>query len=227
MDQQQFDVPPGYDPVEAQRSSGRVVEAPGFGRAFRMSFGSPMVLGRSLPERGAMSEGILIALIAHLSLWVGWIVIGTLLVALLLGVGASGGNMTGGEAAAGTLAMLAFSLMVATGSALGMVFIALPIGALGLWIAAQVLGASRGGYLTTLRTVYYGQAPLVIGVVPYFGSLVGGIWAIVSIISHLAGARELSGLRATAAYFLAMVFNSILMFGVWIVVGLVAIALGA
>jgi len=70
----------------------------------------------------------------------------------------------------------------------------------------MLLGDGQRGFSVTLRAVAYGQSPVLLGVVPFCGGIIGGIWSIVLVILGAAYGHPTDGWRAAVAYFLPMIF---------------------
>jgi hypothetical protein len=71
----------------------------------------------------------------------------------------------------------------------------------------MILSGARQGYETTFRVLAYAQGSTAwMQVIPIFGPLIGGIWALVIEIVGLSKAHEISAGKATLAVFLPVIF---------------------
>lgn len=68
-----------------------------------------------------------------------------------------------------------------------------------------VFGAARNGFGVTLRVFCYAYSPMVFGVVPLLGAVIGTIWMIVLSIIGLREAHETDGWKAAMAVLLPFV----------------------
>ena len=68
-----------------------------------------------------------------------------------------------------------------------------------------VFGAARHGFGVTVRVFCYAYSPMIFGVVPLLGALVGGIWMIVLSILGLRDAHGIEGWKAALAVLLPFV----------------------
>jgi hypothetical protein len=96
------------------------------------------------------------------------------------------------------------------------------LGGLLLHLFLALFGGANQGLTVTLRVVAYAQAPVILAVVPLFGSCVGGIWGLVLYIIGLAAAHRTETWRSALAVFAPV----ILCIGI-LVIGAVLIALFA
>lgn len=81
--------------------------------------------------------------------------------------------------------------------------------AIGLLVAAGVshvvlliFGGARNGFTTTLRVFCFAYSPMIFGVVPFLGAIVGTIWMVVLAIIGLREAHQTDGWKAGAAVLL-------------------------
>jgi hypothetical protein len=68
-----------------------------------------------------------------------------------------------------------------------------------------LVGDGKRGFAVTFRAVAYGSTPQLLGIVPFCGGIVGGIWSIVVTIIGAKTAHETDALRAIVAYFIPVV----------------------
>lgn len=82
---------------------------------------------------------------------------------------------------------------------------------IGLFISAGIyhlmlliVGDGSRGFAVTFRAVAYGSTPNLLGIVPFCGGIVGGIWSIVVTIIGAKTAHGTDTLRAILAYFIPL-----------------------
>jgi hypothetical protein len=68
-----------------------------------------------------------------------------------------------------------------------------------------ILGGAERDFETTFAVVGYAQAPAVLGIVPFCGSFVAGIWSLVLYVVGLAEAHGIGRGKAAAAVLLPLV----------------------
>lgn len=68
-----------------------------------------------------------------------------------------------------------------------------------------VFGGAGGGFGTTLRVFCYAYSPMILGVVPFLGTVVGGIWMLVLAIIGLREAHRTDGWKAAVSVLLPFV----------------------
>jgi hypothetical protein len=99
---------------------------------------------------------------------------------------------------------------------------ALFVGA-GVWhIVLRILGGARGRYGTTARVFAYAQGPQLFAIVPFLGTLVGGVWGLAIAVIGLREAHRTTTGKAVAAVLIPI----LLLFGLFFVFALL-IAAGA
>jgi len=69
-----------------------------------------------------------------------------------------------------------------------------------------LVGGAQRGFSITLRAVAYGLTPGLLGIVPFCGGIIGGLWSMVLTIMGAMYGQETDGWRATLAYFLPVIF---------------------
>ncbi len=84
---------------------------------------------------------------------------------------------------------------------------------IGLFIGAGIyhvmlllVGGAKRGFSITLRAVAYGMTPGLLGIVPFCGGIIGGIWSMVLTMMGAIHGQETDGWRAVLAYFLPVIF---------------------
>jgi hypothetical protein len=80
--------------------------------------------------------------------------------------------------------------------------IGLALGAGLIHVALLLLGGAKSGYSATLRSASYSYAPAFVGIVPFCGALVGGIWSVVLMVIGLSVLHHVSRGKAVAAVLL-------------------------
>jgi hypothetical protein len=88
-----------------------------------------------------------------------------------------------------------------------------PVGiVIGVFVAAGifhlmllVLGGARRDFEATFRAVSYGQAPYVLLIVPFCGSVIAWVWSLVLYVIGIAEAQQVSRGKAAAAVLLPLV----------------------
>ncbi len=88
-------------------------------------------------------------------------------------------------------------------------------------VMLMIVGDAQRGFGVTLRAVCYGSTPQLLGVVPFCGSLVGGIWGMVLAIMGAIYGHRTDGWRAILAYFLPMIVCCCLVFFLASMLGLI------
>ena len=88
--------------------------------------------------------------------------------------------------------------------------IALAATALVVHALLRMLGDGDHGLDTTIRVLCYAYSPMILGVVPVLGALVGGTWMLVLAVIGLREAQETDGWRAWLAVFLPLVLIAVL-----------------
>lgn len=79
-------------------------------------------------------------------------------------------------------------------------------------IVLLMFGGARNGFATTLRVFCFAYSPMIFGVVPVLGTLVGMIWMVVVSIIGLREAHQTDGWRAAVAVLLPFVLLMGLLF---------------
>ena len=79
----------------------------------------------------------------------------------------------------------------------------------------MLVGGARRGFGVTLRSVAYGSTPQLLGVVPFCGSIVGGLWTMVLVILAAIHGHRTDAWRAILAYLLPFIFCCCL--AIWLV----------
>jgi hypothetical protein len=74
-----------------------------------------------------------------------------------------------------------------------------------LHVMLLILGGARRDFETTFRVVSFAEAPYIIGLVPFCGGFVAGVWWIVLAIIGVTHAHEISGGKAALAVLLPIV----------------------
>ena len=69
-------------------------------------------------------------------------------------------------------------------------------------VSLLILGNGQRGFAVTFRAVAYGNTPTILGIVPFCGGIVGGIWAMVLVIMAFKLGHGTDWWRAILAYFL-------------------------
>ena len=84
---------------------------------------------------------------------------------------------------------------------------------IGLFISSGIfhvmlllVGGAQRGFSITLRAVAYGTTPGLLGIVPFCGGIIGGIWSMVLTIMGAMHGQETDGWRAVLAYLLPLIF---------------------
>ena len=114
----------------------------------------------------------------------------------------------------GSLLMLAEprepgALAISTAMYLAVMLTSPLLAALGLFVSAGIyhvvlliLGGGRRGFAVTFRAVAYGNTPQLLGVVPFCGGIVAGVWCIVLYVIGASKGHGTEWWRALLAYFL-------------------------
>ncbi len=87
-------------------------------------------------------------------------------------------------------------------------------------VALLILGDGRSGFPTTLRAVSYGSTPGLLGIVPFCGGIIGGIWSLVLVIMAAIYGHRTDTWRAIVAYFLPLLLCCLALFGLMMMLGL-------
>lgn len=85
-----------------------------------------------------------------------------------------------------------------------------------------LVGDGERGFSITLRSVAYGLTPGLLGIIPFCGSIVGGIWSMVLTILGVMYGHLTDGWRAVLAYFLPMILCCGAIWGMIMLFGLLA-----
>jgi hypothetical protein len=132
----------------------------------------------------------------------------------LIGIGGSmmgGGDTAGPAALLGGLGMIGVLLFMVVGI---FVFFFIYTGLVHLTLS--LLGAARHGYEATVRTFAYAHgSALPIGIVPFCGGAIAGIWALICEIFGLAEMHETTPVKAAIAIFAPLVLCCVVMFVFW------------
>jgi len=132
----------------------------------------------------------------------------------LIGIGGSmmgGGDTAGPAALLGGLGMIGVLLFMVVGI---FVFFFIYTGLVHLTLS--LLGAARHGYEATVRTFAYAHgSALPIGMVPFCGGAIAGIWALICEIFGLAEMHETTPVKAAIAIFAPLVLCCVVMFVFW------------
>jgi hypothetical protein len=91
----------------------------------------------------------------------------------------------------------------------------------------KLVGAGSKPFVTTTRVLAFAYGPRLFGVLPFFGSIIGGIWALVLAVIGLREAHGTSTGRAATAVLLPfiLVFTLLIIAGILVLLG--ALLLGA
>lgn len=68
-----------------------------------------------------------------------------------------------------------------------------------------LVGGAKRGFSITLRAVAYGLTPGLLGIIPFCGGIIGGLWSMVLTIMGAMYGQQTDGWRAVLAYFLPLV----------------------
>lgn len=85
-----------------------------------------------------------------------------------------------------------------------------------------ILGGARRGAGMTLRVLCFSYGPALFAIVPFIGSLVGGIWTIVLAIIGLREGHQTDGWRAATAVLLPLLAILLLGIAAAVVIGVLA-----
>lgn len=114
----------------------------------------------------------------------------------------------------GGLAMLAEGVepgefAISTGLYVLILFLSPLLILIGLFISSAIyhvslllLGAGQRGFAVTFRAVTYGSTPTILGIVPFCGGIIGGLWAMVLTMMAFKLGHGTDWWRAILAYFL-------------------------
>jgi hypothetical protein len=69
----------------------------------------------------------------------------------------------------------------------------------------KLFDGAQHGFGTTLRVLCYAYSPMIFGIIPVLGSIVGGVWMLVLLIIGLREAHEADGWKAVLAVLLPFV----------------------
>ncbi len=76
-----------------------------------------------------------------------------------------------------------------------------------LHLCLMIVGGAKQGFEATFRSVAYGcYSPMLLGVIPFCGGMVGAVWGIVLQIIGLKETHKISTGKAVLAFFLPLVF---------------------
>lgn len=76
-----------------------------------------------------------------------------------------------------------------------------------LHLCLMIVGGAKQGFEATFRSVAYGcYSPVLLGVIPFCGGMVGAVWGIVLQIIGLKETHKISTGKAVLAFFLPLVF---------------------
>lgn len=166
--------------------------------------GGPSAFFEAMPTSGGLGSPLLYAVIIG---WLG-VVAASFYSALFQsivgsGVGALGENPELAAALGFAQSWVGFFLQV----------VFAPVGlVIGLFIAAGIfhlmlliLGGAREDFEASFRVVSYAQAPAVLMIVPFCGSLVAWVWGLVLYVVGLAAVHRIGGGKAAAAVLLPLV----------------------
>jgi hypothetical protein len=132
----------------------------------------------------------------------------------LIGIGGSmmgGGDVAGPAALVGGLGMVGVMLFMVVGI---FVFFFIYTGLVHLTLS--LLGGARHGYEATVRTFAYAHgSALPIGMVPFCGGAIAGIWALICEIFGLAEMQETTPVKSAIAIFAPLVLCCVVMFVFW------------
>ena len=78
------------------------------------------------------------------------------------------------------------------------------VGAAVAHLCLVLVRASSRGFEGTFRAMTYGSAPMILGIIPFFGALVGGVWALVTTFIGYMGVHETSAMRVLLAMLLPL-----------------------
>lgn len=87
----------------------------------------------------------------------------------------------------------------------------------------SLFNGGRHGFGTTIRVFCYAYSPMLFGVIPWLGGLVGSIWMVVLVILGLKEAHETDGWKTAVAVLLPLA----LLLGLMVFAFLVVMAAGA
>lgn len=90
------------------------------------------------------------------------------------------------------------------GGALGLI-----IGAGVLWLISRLFKAT-GGYVEMLRALGYATAPRALGIIPFIGGLVGGIWSLILAVRAVKESQSTTDGAAWAIVLIPVVVFAIL-----------------
>ncbi len=133
----------------------------------------------------------------------------------LIGLGGSmmggGGDAAGPMALMGGLGMVGILLMMVVGV---FVFFFVYTGLVHLTLS--LLGGAKHGFEATVRTFAYAHgSALPIGMVPFCGGAIAGIWALICEIFGLAEMHETTPVKAAIAIFAPLLLCCLVMFLLW------------
>jgi hypothetical protein len=72
-------------------------------------------------------------------------------------------------------------------------------------VMLMILGGARHDFEATFRVVCFAEAPYVLALIPFCGSIVAGVWGIVLAVIGLSQAHQIGGGKAAAAVLLPLV----------------------
>jgi hypothetical protein len=81
---------------------------------------------------------------------------------------------------------------------------------LGLWAGLALVGV-RPGFLTAWRIISYAQGGMVLGLLPFLGGTLGGLWVLILTLKGVQGGLGLSGGRALGALALSLFLQTLVL----------------
>ncbi|MDP6179351.1 MAG: YIP1 family protein, partial [Desulfatiglandales bacterium] len=77
-----------------------------------------------------------------------------------------------------------------------------------LYLSLQIVKGGKNGFEATFRVISYSQAIQVVGLIPFIGGLIGGLWILVVQVIGIREIHETSYLRVIIAFLipLALIF---------------------
>ena len=89
-----------------------------------------------------------------------------------------------------------------------MIAVSVFIGSGILHVMLLILGGAARDFEATFRVVCFAEAPYIIGLLPFCGQFIAGVWWIVLCIIGLVHAQRTSGGKAAAAVLLPIVLSA-------------------
>ncbi len=74
----------------------------------------------------------------------------------------------------------------------------------------KICGAANKGFEGTFRVVTYGNAPMVLGIIPFFGAIVGGLWTMIVTVIGYKTMHETTYGRVVFAFLLPFILAFVL-----------------